>query len=127
MANRLTLPPTTSQHLAVWYDERLLADVTVLESSVFGWLFGLIRQWAVTIDQTVHLTRHAPDPGSEDGVVLLGHEFFHVVQQRELGWWRFLARYAWRWRPRHISDGTTHPLEAPAYARSAEIRASLDR
>jgi hypothetical protein len=126
MAKRMAIPPDSAQKLARWYDEHLLSDTPVLRSSVFGWLFGLFGQDAVTINKTVHLTDKAPeDLSSQSGIALLGHELYHVVQQHEMGWWGFLLRYLWHWRPKHIKRGEEHPLEEPAYAREREIRSSL--
>jgi hypothetical protein len=62
-----------------------------------------------------------------DGTVLLGHELFHVVQQRDMGWLRFLAAYLRHWRPKHVRRGWEHPYEVPAYARGREIREALER
>ena len=108
-----------------WYDREFLDNTPVLRGSLFGWIFGASGQHAVTINRTVHLTRHAPDPDTPAGIMLLGHELYHVVQQTELGWWRFLFRYIIGWRPSHISNGRSHPLEMPAYERGDEIRRAM--
>ena len=108
-----------------WYGDELPAGVRLLRSSLFGWLFGSAGQHAVTINRTVHWTRHAPALETAPGTALLGHELYHVVQQQEMGWWRFLARYLWGWRPAHIKRGYEHPLERPAYDRQAEIRRAI--
>ena len=97
----------------------------MLQGSLFGLLFGLFGQHAVTINKSVHVTHRAPDLDSDSGTVLVGHELFHVVQQQEMGWWGFLARYVLNWRPSHVSAGWKHPLEEPAYARGTEIKQSL--
>ena len=125
MARRQTVPQTTIQRLSPWYSAEFLESVTVLRGSLLGWLFGKFGQHAVTINETVHLAPDAPDLTADSGVVLLGHECLHVEQQRDMGWWRFLARYVVRWRPSHIKNGRTHPFERPAYERGREIRASL--
>ena len=126
MSKRVALPQGLIQELTRWYPEQLVSDTPFLQGSAIGWLFGLFGQAAVTIDQTVHLTRHAPDLASRSGVVLIGHELFHVLQQKEMGWWGFLARYVWHWRPSHVKNGRKHSLEGPAYARGDEILHSVD-
>lgn len=124
MSTRLIVPEEAAGKLAFWYGT-LPPAVRVLRGSIIGWMFGLSGQHAVTINGTVHWTKHAPALESAEGTPLLGHELFHVVQQREMGWWRFLAGYVWHWRPRHIRRGWEHPYEVPAYARGREIRAAL--
>lgn len=120
MATRVPVPTQTAAKLEQWYG-RLPLEVCVLRGSFFGWLFGLTGQHAVTINGTVHWTKHAPALSESSGISLLGHELFHVVQQREMGWARFLAGYVWRWRPVHIKRGWEHPYEAAAYRRGREI------
>jgi hypothetical protein len=127
MTKRLAVSDAAKQHLGQWYSAQLLDNTRVLRGSIFGWLFGRFGQHAVTINKTVHLTPHAPDVESDDGISLLGHELFHVMQQAEMGWWRFLARYIWRWRPSHVKQGWKHPLEEPAYKRQGEIREKLQK
>lgn len=122
----IAVPQSVKGSLAQWYGEQLLENTRVLHGSVIGWVFGMFRQAAVTIHNTVHLTPKAPDLESVSGTVLLGHEYVHVLQQQEMGWWSFLTRYVWHWRPRHIRQGWKHPLEEPAYARGEEIRRALE-
>ena len=81
-------------------------------------MFG---QHAVTLNQKVHVTRRAADLDENWGISLLGHELFHVEQQQQIGWWNFLIRYALKWRPTHITNGTSHPMEKPAYDRGLEV------
>ena len=121
MAKREVVPEAGIQRLTQWYSRELLENITIVRGSVQGSLFGLLGQRAVTINQTVHLTGRAPDLDSHWGIALLGHECFHVVQQQEMGWWTFLVRYLVNWRPWHITDGSKHPLEKPAYERQREI------
>ena len=111
--------------LTRWYGREILDATPVLRGSLFGWLFGASGQHAVTINRTVHLTRHAPDPDTPAGITLLGHELYHVEQQIELGWWKFLFRYIVGWRPSHISNGRGHSMERPAYERGDEIRQAM--
>ncbi len=126
MANKVPLPQDSTQKLTRWYDEQILSMTPLLRRSFFGWLFGLFGQAAVTINKTIHLTRHAPDGlSSLAGLALIGHEMYHVIQQRQMGWWTFLLRYVWHWRPRHIKRGAEHPLERLAYERQREIEQAL--
>ncbi|MDP6402990.1 MAG: DUF4157 domain-containing protein [SAR202 cluster bacterium] len=125
MAKRVEVPESGYDRLSRWYDRTFLDNVTVLRGSLFGWIFGRSGQHAVTINKTVHLTSHARDLETVRGIALLGHEYFHVQQQRDMGWWVFLARYVWSWRPSHIKDGKKHPMEKPAYQRGREIRKAL--
>ena len=126
MSKRVVMPQSSTQKLTRWYDEHLLNNTTLLRDSIFGWIFGLFRQAAVTINKTIHLTHNAPaDLSSNSGIVLLGHELYHVLQQQEMGWCSFLLRYLWHWRPWHVTQGRKHPLEEPAYARGDEISETL--
>ncbi len=111
--------------LARWYGERLPRDVVVLHGSWFGRLFGASGQGAVTINGTVHMTARSPDIETDAGIALLGHEIYHVVQQAEMGWWRYLVLYSLRWRPSHIREGWRHPMERAAYERARGIRDAL--
>ena len=122
MSRQVTTPDETTETLRNWYDDGLLGNLVVLRGSRIGWLFGIFGQHAVTVNGTVHLTSDAPALDVESGIVLLGHECFHVEQQRDLGWLKFLARYVWLWRPWHVRSGRDHPMEKPAYGRGDEIR-----
>ncbi len=125
MSTRLALSNRAKQHLLQWYDEDTLTKTPVVTGSMFGRIFGATGQHAVTINQTVNWAPGAPDLDSDVGIGLLGHELYHVVDQREMGWWGYLARYLWAWRPSHIKNGRSHPMEAPAYARGREILDAL--
>ncbi len=125
MTTTVTVSPEVKQRLSPWYDAALLDGVRVLQGSIPGRLFGMFGQHAVTINGTVHLTSSADDLETDKGTVLLGHECFHVTQQQQMGWWRFLARYIAGWRPTHIKHGSRHPLEVPAYERGREILRAL--
>ena len=127
MAKTITVSPEVKQKLSHWYDAGLLNGVSVLKGSFAGRLFGRFGQHTVTINGTVHLTSSVDDLESEKGTVLLGHECFHVVQQQQMGWWRFLAKYIAGWRPFHITHGSRHPLAAPAYERGREILRALQQ
>jgi hypothetical protein len=125
MATTVTVSTEVKQRLSPWYDAELLDGVRVVQGSVAGRLFGMFGQHAVTINGTVHLTSSADDLESDKGTVLLGHECFHITQQQQMGWWRFLIRYIAGWRPTHIKHGSRHPLESPAYERGREILRAL--
>ena len=127
MADRVPIPPIAVDLLAPWYDRALIEATPVLRRSLTGRLFGLGRTHAVTIDGTVHWTRNGPDDlASVAGTVLLGHELYHVMDQRQRGWWRYLAGYVWRWRPWHLGRPWEHPYEASAYERGREVRAAIE-
>ena len=125
MAKRVLIPQSSVQKLTQWYSEHLINNTPVRQGTMFGWLFGLFGQAGVTINKTIHLTERAPDLASRSGIILIGHELYHVLQQQEMGWCRFLLCYIWYWRPRHIKNGREHPLEKPAYTRGDEIRSTL--
>ena len=124
MAIRVPVPDEAVLALAPWYGT-LPQEVRVLRGSVLGWLFGLTGQHAVTINGTIHWTKHATPLAGNKATALLGHELFHVVQQQEMGWWRFLTGYIWHWRPKHVRRGWEHPYEVPAYARGSEISSAI--
>ena len=125
MARTVEVSEEAKAILTQWYDREILDETPVLLGSLFGWIFGASGQHAVTINRRVHLTRHAPDSDTPSGIVLLGHELYHVLQQTELGWWRFLFRYIVGWRPSHITSGRSHPMERPAYERGDEVRRAM--
>ena len=125
MSTREKIAERASSHLVRWYGEHLPRDVVVLRGSWFGRLFGAFGQSAVTINGTVHLTARAPDLGTDAGIAFLGHEIYHVLQQVQMGWWRYFVLYSLRWRPSHIREGWRHPMERPAYDRAREIREAL--
>ena len=121
MVTRLALSDKARRVLANWYEESLIDDTPVYLGSFFGWLFGLSGQHAVTLNGKVHITRSAPDIDTDMGIMLVGHELFHVEEQRRRGWWPYIISYVLRWRPRHARDGRTHPMERDAYARGDEV------
>ena len=125
MTERVEIPQSTVQKLNDWYSEDFIRNTSFLKGSFIGWLFGRFKQAGVTVNKRVHLTSKAPDLSSHSGIILIGHELYHVLQQKDMGWWGFLRRYLWRWRPRHIKQGWKHPLEKPAYARGDEIKSAL--
>ena len=127
MATQIEVPEKTRTHLARWYGDHLPGQVTVLRGSLIGSLFGLSGQAAVTINKAIHLTPRASALDTDRGIALLGHEMYHVLQQTELGWIRFLLKYIIGWRPIHVNEGWRHPMERPAYDRGREIRNSLSQ
>jgi hypothetical protein len=122
MANKVALSNEVKAVLRQWYSDAVLDDTRVLEGSFFGWLFGLTGQHAVTINKSVHLTKNAKSEGTPGRTVLIGHELFHVVQQDDMGWWRFILSYLWHYRPAHLKSAKSHYYEVPAYDRGREIR-----
>jgi len=116
------------QALAVWYSESLIDDTAVVKGSLFGKFFGMFGQHAVTIRGRGHLTSDAPALDSDYGIMLVGHELFHVQDQLARGWGLYLFVYIRGWRPAHIKNGSSHPMERDAYARGSEaLRLVQDR
>jgi hypothetical protein len=122
MSKRVVVSDDVKAVLRQWYTDAVLDDTRVLQGSFLGWLFGLSGQHAVTINKTVHLTKNAKPEGSPSRTVLIGHELFHVVQQHDTGWWRFLLSYVLHFRPAHLKSATSHHYEIPAYDRGRAIR-----
>jgi hypothetical protein len=125
MATQVEVPDRTKSILSRWYGDHLPGQATVIRGSLIGKVFGMTGQAAVTINKTIHLTPKASELDTDRGIALLGHELFHVLQQTELGWTRFLLKYLTGWRPVHVKEGWRHPMERPAYDRGREIRESL--
>ena len=121
MSKAVNVQEEAKEILVQWYNREVLDETPVVRGSLLGLIFGLSRQHAVTINGTVHLTRNAPDLETPLGIMLLGHELYHVVHQMELGWWRYLVRYLVGWRPSHVSVGRSHPMEGPAYERGDQV------
>jgi hypothetical protein len=127
MAQRLTIPENTREVLRNWYDEALIDGTPVFQGSFWGRVFGIFGQHAVTLNGRVHLTPNVDyEVGSGRGAILMGHELFHVEQQRDTGWIRFLIKYSLSWRPSQVRQVYEHPLERPAYARGNEIKLFLE-
>lgn len=118
-------------------------DVGVLRLAGAGtWparLFGAFGQTAVTLNGRIHLCqkwwdiidgngqwiRYRRDERLYYAFVTIGHETYHVIDQQQTGWWRWLWRYIKAWRPSHIRNGKAHPMEAPAYAFEKKLRALM--
>jgi hypothetical protein len=122
MAKHIVVSDEVKAVLRQRYSDAVLDDTRVLEGSFFGWLFGLTGQHAVTINKTVHLTKNVKSEGTPGRTVLIGHELFHVVQQNDMGWWRFILSYLWHYRPAHLKSAKTHDYEVPVYDRGKAIR-----
>lgn len=120
MSRVVALPASALLVLRAWYEPKDLALTRFRVDTLEGWLFGLLRNRAVTLNGVVHLTTHAPALGTAEGIALAAHELFHVVQQRDMGWGRFLRAYIRDWPFYLGSRVIDHPLEAPVYARGAE-------
>ena len=60
--------------------------------------------------------------------MLVGHELFHVQDPLARGGGVYLIVYIRGWRPAHIKNGSSHPMERDAYARGSEaLRLVQDR
>lgn len=128
----MRMPDYLVADLQPWFGKDLdVASVRLENRGLLSFVFGLLRQWAVTWNGTVHLTRRAPYSVEAQGIIpkregvaanearanalwLIAHECLHVQQQREMGWWRFLVAYGWEWL-RH-RGGSRNKFEGPAYA-----------
>ena len=127
METVVEISSSSREKLRQWYSDELIGQARFVRRTWIGSLFGVFNQAAVTINGKVHLTPKAPDDLEDAyGVSLVGHELFHVEQQYVMGWIGFLVRYVSGWRPSHISDGGSHPLEAPAYRRGENIKRTLE-
>jgi len=82
-------------------------------------VFGFFNNLAVTWNEEVHFTKHAPRllPPNACALSLLAHELVHVEQQLQTPWLIYLARYSYFYLAILIrrQDITEHPLEAEAY------------
>ena len=108
-----------------WYSHDLMASTSIKYTGLWARFFGLLGQHAVTLNGTIHITQHAPGLDTDMGIMLIGHELYHVGQQMHRSWWGYLLEYARGWRPRHIWNATSHPLEVPAYQRGDEVLARV--
>ena len=86
-----------------------------------GWYLRLVHRSAITLGHHVWFVSEA----RRDDASLLAHELVHVEQYRELGVPRFLARYLRDLVNAGFRYSRNLPLEAPAYARQAEVRDRL--
>ena len=119
-----------------------MASVRLEDHGFLSTTFGLLRQWAVTWNGTVHLTSRAPfkvgpecilseqtGEGTREALAkalwLIAHECLHVQQQREMGWWRFLLAYAREWL-RH-RGGSGNKFEGPAYTLGDRVYQAMMR
>ncbi len=127
----MRMPGHLVADLQPWFGEDLdVAGVTLEDRGLLSFVFGMLRQWAVTWNGKVHLTKRVPFSVESTRIVprkegkdafearanalwLISHECLHVQQQRERGWLRFLFAYAWEW-VRH-RGGSRNKFEGPAY------------
>ena len=121
VATRVQMSARAKDVLSKWYDPQLLETTLVFQGSSWGKFFGAFGQRAVTLNKVVHLTKNAHDPDTDDGIMLLGHEFFHVEHQLRDGWGSYIRAYMRGWRPWHIWAGHKHPMEVEAYRRGDEV------
>ncbi len=128
----MRMPDHLVADLQPWFGEDLdVTSVRLEDQGLLAFVFGLLGQWAVTWNGTVHLTKRAPFSVDGEGVSsrldgaetrevranalwLIAHECLHVQQQREVGWGRFLLAYVWEWL-RH-RGGSSNKFEGPGYA-----------
>lgn len=75
-----------------------------------NWLPKLLRVYGITIGSTIRLAC----PAAKVWPGLLAHEFGHVLQWREKGFWKFGTRYVRDLI--HDGYGAQHPAESDAMA-----------
>ncbi|GEM_PF-5712009 len=137
------LPPAIAGRLKPWLPQGFdFTSVRIKQGGFLGFLFGVMGQSAVTWNQTVNLTPRATlyvqgeriEPKNSEVpmekftpqvVALLGHECWHVKQQREMGWWPFLWAYIREWLAH--GGGRDNKLEMPAYELGDRIYVSLQQ
>ena len=125
------MPDHLVADLQHWFGDGLDTSTVSLEDRGFlCFAFGLLKQWAVTWNGRVHLTKRTPFIVESTGVSprregmdanearanalwLISHECLHVQQQREMSWWRFLFAYGRQWI-RHRGS-SSNKFEGPAY------------
>ncbi len=129
--DKMRLPDELIADLQPWFGEDLdVSGVPVKDHSLVSLVFGLLGQWAVTWNGTIHITKKAPFTLAGDSLNpkgptvntketrgnalwLIAHECLHVHQQRQMGWRWFLLKYTWEWM-RHRGEGRNR-FERPAY------------
>ena len=127
----MKMPQYLEVDLQPWFEDTLeVSSVSIVDRGLVCFIFGVFRQWAVTWNETIHLTKRAPFILEPTGVVsrrdgtestesyanalwLISHECLHIQQQREMGWWRFSFAYGRQW-VRH-RGGSSNKFEGPAY------------
>ena len=99
---------------AAHFEPDVLDAARVIDGRVPFWLRP--DMCGVTLGARIHLRAGVYDPGTDDGVELLGHELVHVRQYRDgMTVWRYL------WASRR--GYRRNPYEVEAYALGARIRA----
>lgn len=94
--------------------------------------------WYVTMDADAYTDRHhiyfAPgkyDPGTPEGIALIGHEVMHCWQYFRHGKWRFRAAYGGCWARKLVEHRSwnyayfLNPFEVEARAMEQRIYADL--
>ena len=127
----MNMPEHLVAELQPWLGDLLdVSTVRLLDRGLISAVFGMLGQWAVTWNGTVHLTARAPfrvnaegftprrdskdgDEAKANALWIIAHECLHVQQQREMGWGRFLVAYASEWL-RHRGE-SHNKFEGPAY------------
>ena len=107
----------------------------IITDSIICKIFGLGRNWAVTLNGKVYMTPLFFQRQEEDAAkygawyanrqyfALYSHEIYHAVEQRKLGMVKYLSKYI----PLMLKWGgrSKHPMEAPAYKIGDAIFAKL--
>jgi len=92
------------------------------------------KAWAVTIGNTIHLTRtfgwgtdwrekfKLTSPNLKTIFSVIAHEAYHVKDQKKVGFWKWMLKYSVL-RPAYTSK--SHPMEKPAYKLAHTIKPKL--
>lgn len=90
------LPPKAQDDLRRWFTQPELDAFRYTSRGLIAWLLRhSFKQGAVTWNGVVNFALSPYDPDTPGGLAMIAHEMMHVRQQRQQGWWCYLARYAW--------------------------------
>jgi hypothetical protein len=119
----MKLPQTTIDTLAPYVDRRDLEAMRLTTSPALIWFPRLWGMSATTFWRFVAIRADRYD-ASPRCLALIAHEALHIAQAREMHYPVFLLRYAiGQFQCRFHHDA--HPLEVPAIALQARVRAAL--
>lgn len=118
------LPEDVVQLLAPFVAREDLERLRPVTGPPAAWLPAILGASATTFGQFVCFRPGAYNTDTARGLALIAHEGVHVTQFRELGLFRFLARYL-RYRLTTRSRGLRHPMEAPCIGVQRRTLAAL--
>lgn len=117
--SQIYLSQKDKNFLATWYEPRIIDNTKIWKDTFWDWFFGLFGNQAVTLNKTIYISINAPLNNDKKYLVLLAHEFYHVVEQYKYGWWKYLFKYVKNF-PRYWKQPYLHPMEKSAYERGEE-------